>query len=169
MNFDQLIENIEITHDFFQARASKQVDENFTLRNWLIGYYLVEFEQNGQDRAIYGNKTIPTLVKKVSHIKGLSKRNFFLFKQFYQTYPSIVQTLSAQLKNANLNLPSPIIQTVPGQLETIESYPPEILLSQLSFSHFVELIQLDSEIKRRFYEVQVIQSSWSVRGLETID
>jgi hypothetical protein len=109
-------------------------------QNWFIGFYLVEFEQNGQDRAIYGNKTIPTLVKKMAHIKGFFRRNFLHI--------------------------SSIVQTVSGQLETIESYPPEILLSQLSFSHFVELIQLDSEIKRRFYEVQVIQSSWSVKALE---
>jgi predicted nuclease of restriction endonuclease-like (RecB) superfamily len=166
MNFDQLIENIELTHDFFQARASKQVDENFTFRNWFIGFYLVEFEQNGQDRAIYGNKTIPTLVKKMAHIKGFSRSNFLMFKKFYQTYPQIMQTVSAQFTGIDFLLIPPIVQTPSGQLETIESYPPEILLSQLSFSHFVELIQLDSEIKRRFYEVQVIQSSWSVRALE---
>ena len=185
MNFDQLIENIELTHDFFQARASKQVDENFTLRNWLIGFYIIEFELNGQDRAEYGAKALLSISKRVKHIKGLSNSNLYLFKSFYQIYPqisqtltaklkdsdlrlvpSIVQTVSAQLKNTNLSLPSPIFQTVSGKSETIESYPPEILLSQLSFSHFVELIQLDSEIKRRFYEVQVIQSSWSVRALE---
>ena len=74
--------------------------------------------------------------------------------------------MSAKFKDSNLRLIPPIFHTLSGQLETIESYPPEILLSQLSFSHFVELIQLDSEIKRRFYEVQVIQSSWSVRALE---
>ena len=166
MNFDQLIENIELTHDFFQARASKQIDENLTFRNWLIGFYLVEYEQNGQVRAIYGNKTIPTLVKKTAHIKGFSRSNFLMFKKFYQTYPQIMQTVSAQFKGVDFLLIPSIVQTVSGQLETIESYPPEILLSQLSFSHFVELIQLDSEIKRRFYEVQVIQSSWSVRALE---
>ena len=98
MNFDQLIENIELTHDFFQARASKQIDENLTFRNWLIGFYLVEYEQNGQDRAIYGNKTIPTLVKKTAHIKGFSRSNFLMFKKFYQTYPQIMQTVSAQFK-----------------------------------------------------------------------
>ncbi len=166
MNFDQLIENIELTHNFFQARASKQVDENFTLRNWLIGYYIIEFELNGQDRAVYGAKIILSIAKRVKHIKGLSDRSLYSFKAFYQIYPQISQTLSAKLKDSDLQLSPSIFQTVSGKLEIIESYPPEILLSQLSFSHFVELIQLDSEIKRRFYEVQVIQSSWSVRALE---
>ena len=166
MNFDQLIENIELTHDFFQARASKQVDESFTLRNWLIGFYIIEFELNGQDRAEYGAKIILSIAKRVKHIRWLSDRSLYSFKAFYQIYPQISQTLSAKLKDSNLQLISSIIQTPLAQSNEIESYPPEILLSQLSFSHFVELIQLDSEIKRRFYEVQVIQSSWSVRALE---
>ncbi len=53
-----------------------------------------------------------------------------------------------------------------GQLEEIQSYPPETLLSHLSFSHFVALIQLDSNTKRRFYGVQIVHKSSSVRTLE---
>ncbi|MDI9868585.1 MULTISPECIES: YhcG family protein [Flectobacillus] len=166
IDFEQLVLNIENTHNYFQLRASKQIDLNLSLRNWLIGYYLVEFEQRGQDRAIYGNKTVPTLVKKMKHIKGFSRSNLLMFKSFYQTYPQIVQILSAQLENSPIQFTPPIVQTLSGQLESIESYPPETLLSHLSFSHFVALIQLDSDIKRRFYEVQVIQNSWSVRTLE---
>ena len=83
MNFDQLIENIELTHDFFQARASKLVDENFTLRNWLIGYYIIEFELNGQDRAEYGAKVLLSIAKRLKYIKGLSDRSLYSFKAFY--------------------------------------------------------------------------------------
>lgn len=166
MNFNQLIENIELTHNFFQARASKQVDENFTLRNWLIGHYIIEFELNGQDRAVYGAKVIMSIAKRVKHIKGLSNSNLYMFKAFYQVYPQISQIVSAKLKDHDLQIPPSIFQTLSGKLETIDTYPSETLLSRLSFSHFVELIQLDSEIKRRFYEVQIIQNSWSVRALE---
>jgi predicted nuclease of restriction endonuclease-like (RecB) superfamily len=166
MNFEQLIQSINQTHTFFQNRASKQVDQNLTLRNWLIGYYLVEFEQNGQDRAIYGNKTIPTLAKKMAHVKGLSKRNFFLYKQFYQSYPSIVQTASAQLKDSGLVLLPTNVQTITAQSNEINGLSTEKLLANITFSHFVELIQLDSDLKRRFYELHTIQNSWSVKALD---
>ena len=63
MNFDQLIQNIDQTHAFFQNRASKQVDQNLTYRNWFIGFYIVEFEQNGQDRAKYGTQLLKNISK----------------------------------------------------------------------------------------------------------
>ena len=31
------------------------------MRNWLIGYYIVEYEQNGKDRAEYGAKLLKKL------------------------------------------------------------------------------------------------------------
>jgi predicted nuclease of restriction endonuclease-like (RecB) superfamily len=185
MNFDQLIQSIDQTHTFFQNRASKQVDQNFTLRNWLIGFYIVEFEQNGLDRAEYGAKVIINIAKRLKHLKGFSDRSLYSFKLFYQTYPQISQTasaifdkilidknllisqtLSTKLKGSDLQIIHPIFQMPSGKLNEIESYPPEILLSSLTFSHFVELLQLDSDLKRRFYEIQVIQGSWSVRALE---
>jgi hypothetical protein len=47
----------------------------------------------------------------------------------------------------------------------VESYSPEVLLSRLSFSHFIELIRTDDPLKRAFYEVQTIKNNWGVRDL----
>lgn len=49
------------THQYFKLQASKQVDTALTLRNWLIGYYIAEYELNGADRAEYGAKLIDRL------------------------------------------------------------------------------------------------------------
>ena len=166
MNFDVLITSIEQTHTFFQTRASKQIDQNLTLRNWLIGFYLVEFEQKGQDRAEYGNKVLLSVAHKLKHLKGFSDRSLYSFKHFYQVYPQIVQTVSAQFADTEISKRLPIWQTPSAKSDEIESYSPDVLLSHLTFSHFVELIQLDSELKRRFYEVMTIKNSWSVRALE---
>jgi len=46
------------------------------------------------------------------------------------------------------------------------SYPiVQTLSAQLSWSHYVELLTLTDEKERRFYEVQIIKNSWSVRDL----
>ncbi len=97
MNFNQLIQNIADTHDIFQIRAFQSVNMNLTLRNWFLGMYIVEYEQNGQDRAKYGDAVIKEISKqfKNSKIKGLSFRNLNLFRKVYLTYPQIVQTTSA--------------------------------------------------------------------------
>ena len=47
------------------------------MRNWLIGFYIVEFEQNGEDRAKYGEFLLKNLEQKVN-LKGL---NITLFKR----------------------------------------------------------------------------------------
>lgn len=71
-NFDFLIQNIDTTCSVTQSQSIRSVSKSLTIRNWLIGYYIVEFEQNGQDRAMYGDKLIRNLADKLSHKKGMS-------------------------------------------------------------------------------------------------
>ncbi len=51
MNFDKLILNITATDNVLKTEASKAINKALTTRNWLIGLYIVEFEQNGEDKA----------------------------------------------------------------------------------------------------------------------
>ena len=84
MNFNQLISAIETTHHSMQGQAAQSVNTALTLRNWLIGYYIVEFEQQGKGRAEYGGKTLKAISDKLSKTgnKGFSDRNLRLFRQF---------------------------------------------------------------------------------------
>ena len=175
MNFDLLLNTIQQTHTVFQQNAVKAVNVSLTLRNWLIGYYIVEFEQNGEDRAKYGDKLIPNLVSGLNS-KSLSFRNLNLFRQFYLLYPQIVQTLSAQLEQLQHNSNFPIMQSVSAQLENQETVviktaekrleiPPQKLITNLSFSHLVELFPIKDPLQRLFYEMECIKGTWSVREL----
>jgi hypothetical protein len=47
MKFESLVSTIEQTHSHFQEQAVKAVNISLTIRNYLIGFYIVEFEQNG--------------------------------------------------------------------------------------------------------------------------
>ena len=82
-NFDTLLVSIADTSHYFQQQAQKQVNVALTLRNWLIGAYLFEYEQNGQDRAEYGQKLLSKLAATLRQqsIKGLSETNLKLFRQ----------------------------------------------------------------------------------------
>lgn len=53
-DFKLLIDNISVAHSALQRQAVNAVNQSLTIRNWLIGYYIVEYEQNGKDRAEYG-------------------------------------------------------------------------------------------------------------------
>ena len=71
MNFEQLATIIENTHLQLQQNAVKAVNQFQTIRNWLVGFYLVEFEQSGEDRAEYGEQLLKKLEQKVNQ-KGLN-------------------------------------------------------------------------------------------------
>ena len=88
---DQLVDAIQKTNQFFLDQTQRQVNTALTLRNWVIGYYIVEYKQKGEDRAEYGEKLIRNLSERLKKtgIKGLSYSNLQLFKQFYFTYPQL--------------------------------------------------------------------------------
>ena len=141
-NFDGLITNISQVHDVLQECAAKSVNQFLTVRNWIFGYYIVEYEQNGEDRAKYGEKLLEEIAQRLSHIKGLRFRQLYVCKDFYQTYPhflwtvfvklqalnlghdEILRTLSAKLQHPD-NDDNIILQTVSAKLET----PNQITLS----------------------------------------
>jgi hypothetical protein len=98
MNFEKLVTRIQQTNDFLQQSAVKAVNKHLTFRNWLTGFYIVEFEQNGNDRAEYGAKLLENISNNIS-IKGLTAPELSRCRQFYLTYPQILGTVSQELKN----------------------------------------------------------------------
>ena len=145
------------------------------VRNWLIGCYIIEFEQNGEDRAKYGIGLLEEIAKKLKNkgLKGLHRRALNTCRLFYQTYPQIWLTLSAELQNSQYTNMFPVVPadrlniwlTVSAKSENDMNVPPELLLSRLSYSHFIELIRVEDEQQRLFYEVEAIKNNWNIREL----
>lgn len=158
MTLFSLISTIDTVHQTFQTKALQSVSINLTLRNFVIGYYIVEYEQNGSDRATYGSKLIENMAQKLSHIKGMSSTALKLMRQFYLAYPQISQLVTDQFK-----IDSKISQSVIYQSLYV---PTEKLLRACSFTHFIELVKIDDELRRAFYEVEIIKGNWSVRELK---
>ncbi|MFZ1528353.1 MAG: PDDEXK nuclease domain-containing protein [Ferruginibacter sp.] len=154
----------------------KQVNVAMTLRNWIIGCHIVQYEQSGKDKAKYGKKVLETLATRLKEkgSKGLAETNLKLFRQFYSSYPQIRQTLSDELKmvdfqhlrigQATSDQFTPSTTKKTGEMVT--EIKASVLVNNLSFSHFIELLKPDSEDKRRFYEVHTIQNNWGVRDLK---
>ena len=93
MTFELLFTNAQSVRQSAQQSAVKAVNVQLTVRNWLIGYYSVAFEQNGEDRTQYGSFLLQQLAKKLS-IKGLGETNLKQSRQFFINYPQISQTAS---------------------------------------------------------------------------
>ena len=95
MNFEQLIQACEQAHNYLQESAVSTVNQSLTIRNWLFGHHIVEYEQNGEDRAKYGAELLKTLAGRLSrkHLKGFTDRNLRNCRQFYLAYPQLNQEI----------------------------------------------------------------------------
>ncbi len=167
MTFDSLVQSIRQVHDQLAAQAGQAVNISLTLRNWLIGLYIAEYELQGADRAKYGEKLLTMLSKELRkhHINSTGRRQLYNYLSFYRVFPEIVRTVPAQSKYL---LPTAIlsdkekVRTVSTQLQL----PPEKLINTLSYSHLELLVVLDDPLKRAFYEIECIRGNWSVRELK---
>ena len=174
-NIDNLANAIQHTNEYFLNRVQKQVDIALTLRNWIIGYYIVEYEQRGEDRAAYGKKLYKEIADRIVSrgIKSIRERHLYLCKDLYKAYPQILRSASAKSYLINFD-DNRILRTVSaksasasedGKL-TLQQIDINLLLNKLSSSHFIELLKADTQLKRNFYEVQAIKNNWSVRELK---
>ncbi len=179
MNFSTLIENILHLNRQIQSQTAKAVNTSLTMRNWLVGYYIVEFEQNGEDRAVYGSNLLENISQHIK-IKGLGQTNLKLCRQFYLSYPNfrflftkafpfLIHSKSQSITD-ELYLPD-ILSVVIRQSATDELIKEDLeylkkCLLQISFTHFVELIKIEEETKRKFYELLILKTTPSVKELK---
>ena len=103
MNYQQLLALFNETHRELQQRAARSVDTSLVIRNWLFGWYIVEFEQGGSDRAEYGTNLLKKIAAQLK-LKGCSERSLALCCKFYLTYSGILQALPAKSFDNSIGL-----------------------------------------------------------------
>ena len=179
MNFNTLVENITSTHEHFQNQAFKAMNRSLTLRNWIIGWYIVEFEQRGEKRAKYGSKLLSHLACQFKSIKGLDERSLRNFRTLFICYPQFFKIIQDETKKIGSAAHAPFLSHLLPQKDTIairETVSTELeitgikldanqLIHHLSYSHLETLCSVEDQYKRTFYELQCIQGTWSVRTL----
>jgi len=156
--FDELSASVLNTHQMAQAGAIRAVNQMATLRNWLIGCYIVEYEQKGSDRAKYGDHLLTRLEEKVN-TKGLNVTIFQTSRIFYNYYPQLGELIYA---TASHKLQEDKIYATPSHKFMT---PAKELISKLSFSHIREIMTQDDPLARFFYETECIKGTWSVKEL----
>lgn len=113
-SFEQLAQSLCSMNDAFQQSAASAINKHVTCRNWLNGYYIVHYEQNGSDRAKYGEKLLQKLAERLN-MKGYSYRDLRLYRQFYLEFNTLSVAIYKYLIGTN-----GIGQSVIAQLERID-------------------------------------------------
>jgi len=103
---------------------------------WKIGQRIVEEEQQGRQRADYGDFLIRELSRRLGDEfgKGFSVANLKNFRQFYTTFPDFNKS------NA--------------------------LRSQLTWSHYRLIMRVENSDAREYYIREAAEQNWSTRQLE---
>lgn len=152
-----------------QRQAAGAVNRSLTIRNWLIGFYIVEFEQHGEDRARYGNQLLDIIAAQLKerNIRGLTAPELSRCRQFYSVYPQILGALSQKSVSGLQQILGTVSQEFVAKEKSASeaAVPAAQLINSLSFSHLVELIKIDDPLKRTFYEIECIKGAWSIREL----
>lgn len=178
-SFDHLSDVVTQLHDSAYTATVKAINRFATVRNYVIGYYIVEYEQHGSDRARYGDRLLKRLAERVDK-RGINETLLKNCRRFYLYYPQIQSyllgkcatlsdnskkspTLSDELYEKSLTL-SDKSEISPTLSEEFIS-PADKLISQLSFSHLVEIMTVDDSMARFFYETECMKCCWSVKEL----
>ena len=172
MKFDRLVQQIREIDKHARRDTARAVNVGLTLRNWAIGHHIGHYELKGEDRSQYGDELFDRLSDGLRGlgVKSCDRRRLYRYRDFFQTYPQIMGTLSPQFAalmppntgKAPTDAVSQKVGTVTPQLLV----PADQLLNSLSYSHFEQLVALDDSLKRAFYEVECLKGGWSVRELK---
>lgn len=194
MTFDKLVHSLQTIQSGLQQQAAHAVNLTLTVRNWLMGCYIVEFEQHGEDRAEYGAKLLKRLEEQLQ-TKGLTERRFREFRRLYLVYPQLGKEVMNYL---GANCPIVLASIVPvdkalgadnemiairrtptAEFETVirrtasaESereewqVPAEKLFYRIPLSHLSLISKIEDPLKRAFYEIETIKGCWTYDELD---
>ena len=186
MNFESLVGQINQVQDVLQAQAAHAVNLSLTARNWLVGYYIVEYEQHGEDRAKYGEKLINRLADEIKR-RGFEPRSLRLYRRIYLVYPQLGPEIGTYLQknsievydaegNSIWQLPIAKLQAHDNQSDEIWqsaiakleewSTPADRLFYRLNYTCLAYLTSIDNPLKRAFYEQETIRGCWTQKELD---
>ena len=194
-DFEVLVGRIQATSEALQQDALVVINRSVTARAWLTGYYIVEYEQHGADRAKYGEGLLKKLAARLNDDK-FRLSSLKSYRQFFRIYPELAEPIRAYLISCfggGCSLPKQISQTLSGLLtegqiidvgeksQTASGFSdgnqilvisgkdvrinPYALFNRVSFSHIIELLKMPVEMMRTFYTFETIRGTWSVRAL----
>jgi predicted nuclease of restriction endonuclease-like (RecB) superfamily len=165
VNLDDVVQRLKAIHDDLARQATRAVNLGLTMRNWLIGGHLHEYELRGEDRSRYGDRVVEVVAEELTRagLSNCSKRQLYRYRDFFRAYPGIVGTLPPQLAEHALTMGG---NDKVGTLSPQLGLPVEKLTTSISYSHFEVLTAIQEPLKRAFYELECVQGQWSLRELK---
>lgn len=154
--YEAVLEDVANIIDAARGSAVRSVNAIMTAAYWLIGQYIVEFEQSGEKRANYGEAIVKDLAEDLSARfgRGFSVRNIWQMRAFFLAWP--IPKIANREHEDQLTLQTASRES---SLRHIAPFFP------LPWSAYVRLLSVKNKRARKFYETEALRGSWSVRQL----
>ena len=139
-----------------RKRAYSAVNSAMVEAYWNIGKRIVEEEQDGKERAIYGKEIIKNISEELTKEfgKGFSTTNIRYFRQFYILYPNAIRHSVSDKSQNNQNQ---ILKTISNDY---------LYLQKLSWTHIRQILKIQSKDAQQWYLKEAAEQNWSVRTLD---
>lgn len=154
-------------------QAVKQTNSLMVFTYFHLGKLIVEQQQGGKKKAIYGAETIALLSNKLTKKfgQGFSVDNLENMRLFYVAYKHKVEELIISEPLSRKSAPSKKSQAPPALLSAISKSEPAARKSfaeifPLSWTNYVILTKIKDVQERSFYEIEATQSNWGKRELQ---
>jgi len=168
---ERLYERIAAILEEARSRVARSINTAMVQAYWLIGREIIEVEQQGAERAAYGEQLLEKLAQRLTKRfgRGMGVATLRRARAFYQTYP---QGSAIPPELGGVQIRSTALIELDGETNrstvsiessgfTVARFPP-----MLGWSHYLVLLHVPRPEARSFYEIEAARESWSVRELE---
>ncbi len=137
-----------------RAQAYRAISVSLTIRNWLLGERIARENLDGAQRAEYGKSIVKKLAKDLTsrYGKGFDFSSLYQYIKFYRLFPKILDAVSPKSRITNVEQ---------HQSEIVDAVSPKLL----PWTHYRELIRVENEDARKWYEREALREMWSTRTL----
>lgn len=163
---DELFDKISSLIERSRKHVRTSVNTTMVYTYYGVGYYIVEYEQGGKERAQYGESTLLLLSKKLTdkYGKGWGVDTLELSRKFFLTY-QISETVFRKSDRSEIRNAVSEINTT-NKINSVYPFPMPSFSRILTWSHYIQLMRIKNLDERRFYEVECEKQQWSVRELQ---
>ncbi len=158
---DNLFQRVVEIVNGAQGRVARAVNTTMVQAYWEIGRQIVLVEQQGEQRAGYGEQVLAQLSARLTERfgKGFSLPHLKRMRQFYQLYGAASEP-GTQLSDIDT-------QQIGSALRSQFGSPPQRpFRHELSWTHYRLLMSVANSAARSFYEIEAATQGWSSRELE---
>ena len=136
---ETLFKNIAKLIEDSRKQVAKAVNTAMVYTYYMVGHYIVEYEQNGRNRAGYGKETLKNLSAQLTNVygKGWSYETLAKCRKFYVAYSNLSD----------------------GQTNSSPQF-------SLSWNHYQILMRLENNDERKFYEIEAKSQNWGYKWLQ---